>query len=190
MEFTLHYRGELRSNGRPEHKHELRRHFHRQLKDLWNHLPLSVFYPKLVAATLVDEPKEGQVSLVRKKQGYTFVPLVSESVALVAELTVLLLWPAAPGAIVSSGGDIDNRLKTLLDSLKYPSEANALPPESSPSSDESPFFCLLEDDSLITKLSVETDRLLEPVNSKAEVELTIRVHTRQLKVMYATIGLA
>jgi len=161
-----------------------------QLKELWNHLPLSVFYSRLVSDPLIAGPKEGDLSLVRKKHGYSFVPLVSESVALVAELTVLLLWPAAPGAIISSGGDIDNRLKTLLDSLKYPSEANAMPPQSAPAVDEEPFFCLLEDDSLITKLSVETDRLLEPVNSRSEVVLMIRVRTKQLKVMYGTIGLA
>jgi hypothetical protein len=43
-----------------------------------------------------------------------------------------LLWPQPAGAIISQGGDIDNRLKTLFDSLKVPTERTALPPEATP----------------------------------------------------------
>ena len=32
-----------------------------------------------------------------------------------------------------------------------------------PNADENPFFCLVEDDSLISSISVETDTLLEPI---------------------------
>ena len=109
---------------------------------------------------------------------------------MVAELDVHVLWPQKPGAIISSGGDIDNRLKTLLDALKVPSEPTAVPPGSTPQEGEVPFFCLLEDDSLITKLTVDTDRLLEPNTSSGEVELSIKVRTRQLEVLMGTIGLA
>jgi hypothetical protein len=45
--------------------------------------------------------------------------------------------------------------------------------------DESPFFCLLEDDSLITSLSVTADRLLMPQTGSGhcihDVFLVIRV---------------
>jgi hypothetical protein len=37
-------------------------------------------------------------------------------------------------------------------------EAGGYPPDA----DEDPFFCLLEDDSLISQASVETDTLLQP----------------------------
>lgn len=59
-----------------------------------------------------------------------------------------------------------------------------------PKPDEDPFFCLLEDDSLITRLAVETDRLLEPVSSDSEVVATIRVATRLLERHRLTAGLA
>jgi hypothetical protein len=36
--------------------------------------------------------------------------------------------------------------------------------------DEKPFFCLLEDDRLITALSVTTDRLLMPVETDEHVK--------------------
>ncbi len=32
---TLHYRGPLAAKSRPVQKHDLRRHFHKQLMDLW-----------------------------------------------------------------------------------------------------------------------------------------------------------
>ena len=64
--------------------------------------------------------------------------------------------PGSPGF----AGDIDNRVKTLLDALKMPSTGE-IPPGASPGQDEDPLFCLLEDDSLVTRLSVEMDQLLD-----------------------------
>ena len=61
-----------------------------------------------------------------------------------------------------------------------PSQPTALPTGVEPLDDETPFFCVLEDDRLITKLTVQTDRLLEPVNSPSEVELTVLVRTKKL----------
>jgi hypothetical protein len=128
--------------------------------------------------------------VLRRKHGFRFAALVAESISLLAELDFLLLWPSAPGQIFTRGGDIDNRLKTLLDALKVPGEPTALLPGAFPHADETPFYCLLEDDSLVTKVAVETDRLLVPVNHPAMVEATIRVTTRQLRVHFLTQGMA
>lgn len=117
----------------------------------------------LLPEQLNDLGQPAELSIIRNLHGFEFAPLVCEKVALVAELQVQMLWPQAPGAIVSAGGDIDNRLKTLFDSLKMPSEATALPKGTSPFPDERPFYCLLEDDRLITRVDVETDRLLDVV---------------------------
>jgi hypothetical protein len=86
---------------------------------------------------------------------------------------VTLLRCEPPGSIVTQGGDIDNRLKTLLDSLKIP-EPNALP--EGILGDEL-FFCLLEDDHLIVELSVRTKQLLEPSLNKGEVIVLIDIET-------------
>ena len=43
MEFVLYYRGSLKANGRPTDKHKLRKHFHKQLSELWNQEPLINF---------------------------------------------------------------------------------------------------------------------------------------------------
>jgi hypothetical protein len=114
---------------------------------------------------------------------------VCSRVHLVADLDILLLRPEAPGNIVTTGGDIDNRLKTLLDALRVPS-VQEIPKDLMPREDEAPFHCLLEDDSLITSVRVQTDRLLEPTKGESEVVAIIHVTTKQLKTMMGTIGLA
>ena len=57
------------------------------------------------------------------------------------------------------GGDLDGRLKTIFDALRLPdslAEAGGIGPQD----DETPFFCLLQDDKLISEVSVTTDQLL------------------------------
>jgi hypothetical protein len=66
-------------------------------------------------------------------------------------------------------GDIDNRLKTLLDELRIP-EAGENYSARQPAADEDPFFCLLEDDKLITRIAVETDDLLQPLKGKSSID--------------------
>jgi len=58
------------------------------------------------------------------------------------------------------GGDLDNRLKNLLDGLRMPEREDDL--KGCEPGTGKPFYCLLEDDALITKLSVSTYQLLEP----------------------------
>jgi hypothetical protein len=77
----------------------------------------------------------------------------------------------------ADGGDIDNRIKVLFDGLRMPEhtpELGGVPLEV----DENPFFCLLEDDSLITSVTVTTDRLLLEKNAEEkpnDVHLIIHV---------------
>lgn len=181
MKLVLHYRGELFANGAPAHKHRLRQHFHRQLATLWQQKPLLEHHPHwLVPATA------GRVSLLRPIPPFVFVPLISAALNAVAEVSLLLLRPEPPGALVTQGGDIDNRLKTLLDSLTMPRSIQALPENSCPGPDEQPhFFCLFEDDNLITDLSVRTEQLLEPGLSNNVVDLTIQIRTSVTRVSMA-----
>jgi hypothetical protein len=101
----------------------------------------------------------------------------------------MLLRPEPPGSIISQGGDIDNRLKTLFDALKVPTEPTALPLSAKPTDDENPFFCLLQDDNLITKVQVSTDRLLDSCESTSEVVLLIHVTTKAVRASWANTGL-
>ena len=180
MEFTLYYRGELKTHRDAKTKQMLRRHFHLQLKKLWEQLPLKEY------VILLDS--ENDVNVIKNINGFNFASIVSQNLHLVAELKITFLRPEPAGSIVIHGGDIDNRLKTLLDALKIPSGQNEIPKEDFPQEGENPFFCLLEDDSLITKISIETDRLLDEC-SKYEVVLLIHVTTKVIKLMFKNMGL-
>lgn len=178
MRFTLTYSGDLRANARPDHKHHLRRAFHTQLKTLWEQQPLfdsRKWFDGSSATTTIN--------LNRPIGGFRFVPLVSPDLHLVCELDIFMLRPEAPGAIITQGGDIDNRLKTLFDALRCPHNDKEIPKGVSPDETEQPFFCLLEDDLLISAVSVRTDRLLVPAGSTAEVHLDIRVTTRLTRML-------
>ncbi len=204
MEFTLYYRGPLKaatgSNRRRAEKHDLRKHFHTQLKELWNQTPL-VDHQEFLEPNSnpirkwgwdesgVWADREDEFTLLREMGVFVFAPTISAKLHMVADLTITLLRPEPPGQIVTQTGDIDNRLKTLLDALKVPSQRDDLPAEVSPSRDESPFFCLMEDDNLITKLDITTDRLLDSSAKSSEVVLLIHVKTRLLKGDLANLGL-
>jgi len=172
MRFVLHYRGPLRSNGNPSHKHELRRAFHQQLKTLWDAPPLNE------QLNLLKPRRQGAYSLLRPFESFIFVPLVTAEMNVLAAVTVTMLRAEPPGNLVTQGGDIDNRLKTLFDALTVPRHLNALPAGIAPAADESPFFCLLEDDNLITSIGVNTEQLLEPGIDSSIVDLYIEVVTR------------
>jgi len=183
MEFTLYYRGQLKANGSAKDKQNLRRHFHTQLKNLWQQLPLKEMHQFL------DDTPGSNTSILKSKDGFKFAPLINERLNLVAELKITMLRPEAPGSIITQSGDIDNRLKTLFDSLKMPSEPTAIPKGDIPDEAENPFYCLLEDDNLITKVNVETDRLLDPFESPSEVVLLIHVTTKTTRSSYNNLGL-
>jgi len=101
--------------------------------------------------------------------------------SLFAEIELDLMRPEPPGRLLTQGGDMDNRLKTLFDALTMPRHANALPPDVQPQEGEMPFFCLLEDDNLVTSLSVKTEQLLEPDVDESTVDLLIRVSIGRTK---------
>jgi hypothetical protein len=62
---------------------------------------------------------------------------------------------------VFAGGDLDGRVKTLIDGLRKPQQKSECA-GMEPSGDEMPFFCLLQDDDLIYDFRIEGDRLLTP----------------------------
>jgi hypothetical protein len=184
MRFTLFYRGLLKSNRGPADKQAMRRQFHSQLKCLWTQPPLAGF-----SQWLEPEPKANEVSLIQKIGAFQFAPLVSDRIHMVAELDITMLRPGPPGDLVTHAGDLDNRVKTLLDALRLPRESNAVPKGDLPGEGEKPFFCLLDDDRLVTHLSVSTDRLLDNAADPSEVLMLIHVTTRATSLTFANVGL-
>lgn len=189
MEFTLHYRGSLKAatgkNRRKDHKHDLRKHFHKRLKELWD-------LPQFEGQEDLLDPRpalEGEIGLHQPVGPFEFAPLISTRLFLVASIEMTMLRPEPEGAIFTRSGDIDNRLKTLMDALKVPNDEAALPDDASPSPDQSPFLCLFEDDSLISGLNIKTAHWLESeVQKTDEVVLTLRVRTKPTKIIFGNMA--
>lgn len=198
MQFRLLYSGnQLTSNGSPAEKHGVRREFHGQLKRLWAARPrlhdLARVYGGISLRDIgrnefTDEEATNayfaRLGGAYERGGFYFVPLVEESLHLNVSLDILFLRPD-DHPLIQQGGDLDNRLKTLFDSLRVPDSTSGLGGQPEP--DEDPFFVLLQDDRLITEFRVSTDTLLllprqrgfDPKDAflVIDVKLTIRERT-------------
>ena len=194
MEFRLTYADKLlahrdddRLPERSHHVHDIRRVFHKQLKLLWQVHP--VLTKSSEAYTGPQPGDEVRFSI----EGFTFIPIVTNALSLICKLDVLLLREGNPGQVLF---DIDNRLKTLFDALRMPRGPEELGQSTKrgirkPESDESPFYVLLENDNLITHVSVTSDRLLEPipnVSKNEAVRLVINVTVRGYDVHMDNLG--
>jgi hypothetical protein len=105
-------------------------------------------------------------------------------------LDILFLRPDKPGNLWA--GDIDNRIKTLIDALAIPT-ANEMYSDRAAADDEKPFYVLMENDPLLTKLSVETDRLLDCDGTNScmdKTKLVITVRLRPYEIHAANIHFA
>lgn len=193
MEFHLVYSGDLlKSAGndsrRTWEKHALRRHFHEQMKRLWEtHAALKTYAARTVSIDdngqrlNPERPFLENIAHAFSRAGIGFIPLATAANGLVCQLDILLLRPEGPGQIIGSAGDIDNRIKTLVDALRIPSDMGEMKKKLGDEPDPNPMYCLMQDDKLITRLTVTTDRLLFPEgDSKHEAMLLIKVTTAQI----------
>jgi len=113
--------------------------------------------------------------------GHRFVPLVCQEFSLLCELDILMLRNDKPGSVLHSR-DLDNRLKVLFDALRMPKNENEVA-DIDFCADEEPMYVLLQDDSLISSVSLETDELLAPKNDEeSQVRLTVTVTLRPYDV--------
>lgn len=169
MYFTLTYEDELPPKADREMKWRIRRKLEPQLRSLWEQPPVSV-----MSKYKDPDYRPNNCYVGKSRFGLEFIPLITTALDLRAKLDVLLLAASLPGDLIRQGGDIDNRLKTLFDALSMPANAQQVPPNPDVEPD-SRVFCLLEDDKLITSVTVSNDRLLsEPVGSN-HVLVVLRV---------------
>ncbi len=221
MKFRLVYSGELRpTQGEPRgewpnklaaHKHGIRREFHGQLKRLWETnrylstrrvsrggeaVNANLIAGARILQTGPDVALADHVAAQNEMFGYRFVPLVRESISLLCSLDILFLRKDIPGSALHAG-DLDNRVKTIIDALRRPSNATELAGNETPLGTENPFFVLLEDDKQVSALTVETDTLLDErgtASSKdtasAMAHLVITVELRPYHVTMENLSFA
>lgn len=195
VEFRLIYDGLLlgasRTDTRSQHKHDIRRYFHRQLKRLWQtSRPLQnlSYWPAATSPFIAGYDRVSQIADKHALGKYRFLPLANSDFDLIVGLDILFLRYDQPGATLIQSGDIDNRLKTLFDALRKPRDLGEI--HGDPGEDENPFYVLLEDDSLITRVSVTTDLLLEPDKNVNDVRLIIAVQTKATLLHADNLGLS
>ena len=208
MKFTLTYDGPLRSSGnkpKPKDKWDIRKKIHPQLVDLWSSHPALKFveenrhFPLGTGVFLrvrhhTDPGPIPQIENLPQPtaildlcedidvHGCLFRPLVRESHALHCGLKILFLRKEAPGRVYQ-GGDIDGRIKTLMDALAMPQHETQIFADDAEV--PRPLYCLMQDDSMVSSLDVQSERLLTDENHDADyVRLVIEVDVR---VRQATI---
>jgi len=204
MEFRLTYEGPLLASNtgardnktaRKAYKHGVRQQFHKQLKRIFEISPLlTTGKPSgagLHGYTQTELPKYDKEAIAKKHQlyGFTFLPLVISDLKLSCWLDILYLRRQAPGNLWKFG-DIDNRLKTLFDCLQVP-DANQGYELLQQQPDELPYFyCLLENDNLISKVTVETDFLLQDLatpRDENDARLIVTIRLRPYEVTLENI---
>ena len=125
MEFRLTWEGKLFASQaadkhRPDRlrqKQEMRKVFHGQLARLWRisrHLE-----ERFDDVEGVRIPYKEVLGNHFKIGNYRLCPIVTKSLSLHCDLRILFLRADEPGAALQSG-DIDNRIKTLIDALTKP----------------------------------------------------------------------
>jgi hypothetical protein len=184
MKFRLVYEGEIapRQKMKVHDVHSIRVGLDPQLKHLWQFEPLVDFREKWLKS-----PDEAGNGIFEKRGAAIFVPVVSKRTFLQCELDIIFLRQQAAGQLIGEGGDIDNRVKTLLDALSVPPIAQQ---DIFRDGRGDPIFCLLQDDSLVTKISVETDRLLRPTTSEYDLVALIQVKISASRLTMGNIGIA
>lgn len=187
MKFRLIFEGAIPPRPRATLReiHDIRLKLAPQLEALWTFEPLA-----REKKDWLRHPgsQPGDYAILEQRGTSIFAPLISKRNDLQCELDVTFLRQQAPGQLIGDGGDIDNRVKTFLDALSVPPPAQADFFSTTPGPCR-PVYCLLQDDGLVIKLSVETDRLLRPAVDRYDLLAILHVTVRASRVTFGTLGL-
>jgi hypothetical protein len=117
--------------------------------------------------------------------GHAFCAIARARFKVRCGLKIDLLVNHEPGSVITKAGDLDNRLKTLIDGLRVPAGRQEIKTfTSSEKLAADKYVCLLEDDVLITSLQIAMARNLAfPQNAgqdhvKANIVVTIEPSER------------
>lgn len=150
VKMTLSYRGPLptKQRGVSPVKSALREHFHPQIRD----------------QSVGMMSGEAKVRLTTDVGDYRFRSPAHSAMRTAVELDVMILAPRGR----TPPGDLDNRLKTLIDGLTRPASEQQLLGHVPPS-EGGPTYCLMDDDALVERISVDSRPWFDPTASVGEV---------------------
>jgi hypothetical protein len=177
----LEYKGELPSgqNGHSDAKQELRRVFSSQLRLKWRDSPQLSFWDQSTFPYATrgqwhyESPEDVNPFYKVNVCGYDAMPLITWHNQLGCSLEITVIGDTRSAAAIINAGDLDNRLKVLFDGLRMPHGPKEVPAPMFGNGAE-PMFCLLEDDSLIQKFSVEAiHSWSSPVEYSTRIRATV-----------------
>ena len=145
MEIVLTYEGRIPSKGSNlAAVWQMRKSFDTQLRKLWGKPPFDVL-KKWEDSNFSG----GAPNFLRACEGHTFVPLYGADVGVGVDLNIQLLTGMPAQKRVVSAGDLDNRIKRIIDALQAPTQKGemiaGLPPGQR-------WYCLVENDSAVLGL--------------------------------------
>lgn len=181
MEIVLTYRGRIPAKRSDrESVWAMRREFHTQLEKLWGREPFDVLKRWEDSGFAAGAPR-----FTSSWRDQTFVPFLGRDLGVGADLEITLLSGHPRQKRVLSAGDLDNRVKRLVDALRVPhgdSEmAEALPPGGR-------WYCLLQDDDVVTAVSAKLGTYLAS-DDPSESFAFIRVRPTGLRVSTSNLGM-
>lgn len=183
MELCLHYYGKLKSQDNSAGKHRIRQQLHAQVQSICKSEQFANMFDADIKGTRSSAEQQMYVDFSGKRYWY----LIAAHLATVVDLKITLLLPHDERRIVQNGGDIDNRIKTLFDALRTPSVASEIPTNDDFNYAENGMFCLLQDDRLINRISVQTYRDHAP-SEPDYVRCIIEVETRITRALWGNLG--
>jgi len=110
--------------------------------------------------------------VVRRGQ-HDFVPLVSQMRSGLVKVRIEIYRRQELGGIFDPGGDLDNQVATVLDGLRIPQDDNEAKSLGLPVNGRC--FCFLEDDSLISVITIESRQLLGQLAKPEHARLQVHV---------------
>jgi hypothetical protein len=174
MDIHLTYRGRIPSKSTSlEAVWNMRKSFHVQLAKLWGKQPFDI---------LEDWEKSGFASgarnFLRQIEDQVFVPFYSEAVGIGVQLDIKLLTGSPPQQSTISSGDLDNRIKRIIDALRAPTQRGELIQNLLP---KSRWYCVMDDGSAVKQLNASLAPYLDS-DDPSESFAFITVRTAATKV--------
>ena len=99
------------------------------------------------------------------------------------------LPPICQGPLFDGAATSITAFKTLFDALSVPANAQQVPNNPDVESDKR-IFCLLEDDKLVTSVTVSNDRLLSLPDDSNDVLVVLRVRPLAFRASHANAAFA
>jgi hypothetical protein len=177
FKFHLRYTGKLPSNGNIESKEGVRAALAPQLAELWRRAPLTSLTSEQAVEYFTND-----------RNGVPFRYVVARVVNLRCDLDILILHGSNESPEYTTG-DVDNRLKTLLDGLRTRSRTELAKADAPVDPVTGYADVLLEDDSLVESLRVRTEHGLAMLADRDAVDIVITVTVTTSAPTYASVTL-